>query len=459
MIMTGLVANSTVHKVKARKQEDFVDKSESEITPAFSCVADQTLVDISALGQDDRSLSDNIDNCVNMNNHSNSSSSVNINGANSSLNNGVVNSNAINNGASCAREVNGQKSTGLRRSRSDLRYVDVIRERPIRVTAKVLVPVREHPKFNFVGKLLGPKGNSMKRLQEETLTKMAVLGRGSMRDKQKEEELRASGDPKYLHLLEDLHVEITAFAPPAEAHARIAYSLAEIRRYLVPDNNDDIRKQQIREMEFIGDRKDGLKVVDGGGETLNGHGGPGLGRMDGEDRSGRPASPTDLRRSDPGSPCSASRLASPMTGNILSSLHHHPLPPPLPLTHPHHRSHSSHSPIGPVHSPLGQSPLNHHPHDLPPPRLLPWGYGSSRRRVLTILDKARTALDHTYEQESYSDYYYEEYDDYGGMEDYRDIYSPDCYDSGGGWPRYKPLLTPGRDRPGRCRSSPYSRPK
>ena len=39
--------------------------------------------------------------------------------------------------------------------------------------------------FNFVGKLLGPKGNSLKRLQEETLTKMAILGRGSMRDKNK----------------------------------------------------------------------------------------------------------------------------------------------------------------------------------------------------------------------------------------------------------------------------------
>ena len=39
--------------------------------------------------------------------------------------------------------------------------------------------------FNFVGKLLGPKGNSLKRLQEETLTRMAILGRGSMRDKAK----------------------------------------------------------------------------------------------------------------------------------------------------------------------------------------------------------------------------------------------------------------------------------
>lgn len=39
--------------------------------------------------------------------------------------------------------------------------------------------------FNFVGKLLGPKGNSMKRLQEETMCKMAVLGRGSMKDRKK----------------------------------------------------------------------------------------------------------------------------------------------------------------------------------------------------------------------------------------------------------------------------------
>jgi KH domain-containing RNA-binding signal transduction-associated protein 3 len=49
-----------------------------------------------------------------------------------------------------------------------------------------------------------------------------------------EEELRASGDPKYAHFNDDLHVEITAFAPPAEAHARIAYALAEVRKFLVP---------------------------------------------------------------------------------------------------------------------------------------------------------------------------------------------------------------------------------
>lgn len=74
----------------------------------------------------------------------------------------------------------------------------------------------------------------MKRLQEDTLCKMAVLGRGSMKDRKKEEELRLSADPRYSHLLDELHVEISTFAAPAEAHARIAYALAEVRRFLVP---------------------------------------------------------------------------------------------------------------------------------------------------------------------------------------------------------------------------------
>ena len=67
----------------------------------------------------------------------------------------------------------------------------------------------------------------------------------------KEEELRASQDPKYQHLQEDLHVEITAFAPPAEAHARIAFALTEVRKYLIPDSNDEIRQEQMRELEMI----------------------------------------------------------------------------------------------------------------------------------------------------------------------------------------------------------------
>ena len=46
-------------------------------------------------------------------------------------------------------------------------------------------------------------------------------------------------------------MEITAFAPPAEAHARVAFALSEIRKYLIPDSNDEIRQDQMREMEMM----------------------------------------------------------------------------------------------------------------------------------------------------------------------------------------------------------------
>lgn len=52
--------------------------------------------------------------------------------------------------------------------------------------SSILCPLSQ---FNFVGKLLGPRGNSMKRLQEETGVKMSILGKGSMRDKGKVREI------------------------------------------------------------------------------------------------------------------------------------------------------------------------------------------------------------------------------------------------------------------------------
>ncbi|KAH8374127.1 hypothetical protein KR200_010205 [Drosophila serrata] len=144
-------------------------------------------------------------------------------------------------------EIEKVQTTGRIPSREQ-KYADIYREKPLRISQRVLVPIREHPKFNFVGKLLGPKGNSLRRLQEETLCKMTVLGRNSMRDRVKEEELRSSKDPKYAHLNSDLHVEISTIAPPAEAYARIAYAMAELRKYLIPDSNDIIRQEQLREL-------------------------------------------------------------------------------------------------------------------------------------------------------------------------------------------------------------------
>ncbi|NXR41290.1 KHDR1 protein, partial [Zosterops hypoxanthus] len=147
-------------------------------------------------------------------------------------------------------------------------YLDLFSHKNMKLKERVLIPVKQYPKFNFVGKILGPQGNTIKRLQEETGAKISVLGKGSMRDKAKEEELRKGGDPKYAHLNMDLHVFIEVFGPPCEAYALMAHAMEEVKKFLVPDMMDDICQEQFLELSYL----------NGVPEPNRGRGVPGRGR-------------------------------------------------------------------------------------------------------------------------------------------------------------------------------------
>ncbi|KAI1283752.1 KH domain-containing, RNA-binding, signal transduction-associated protein 2 [Halotydeus destructor] len=171
----------------------------------------------------------------------------------------------------CASESGSDQDSNHENSHHGSPMLEIHRGTSVRVQVKVLVPVADHPNYNFIGKLLGPKGNSFKWLQEQTQTKMAILGRGSMRDKLKEEDLRQNGDPKYGHLREELHVEVTAFAPAAIAYKRISHALAEVQRFLVPDYYDEIRQQQLRELGVLTPNQLGNSETPNANATLAGN--------------------------------------------------------------------------------------------------------------------------------------------------------------------------------------------
>lgn len=115
--------------------------------------------------------------------------------------------------------------------------IEIHREIPQKLTAKVLIPVKEYPKVNFVGKLIGPQGATLKRLQHELGCRLAIYGRGSMRDKSKEEELRKEGG-KYAHLNDDLHIYLECNAPIDQAYERIGHALGTIKPYFDPNYDD-----------------------------------------------------------------------------------------------------------------------------------------------------------------------------------------------------------------------------
>uniref|UniRef100_A0A3B4WQ91 KH domain-containing, RNA-binding, signal transduction-associated protein 1 n=1 Tax=Seriola lalandi dorsalis TaxID=1841481 RepID=A0A3B4WQ91_SERLL len=153
-------------------------------------------------------------------------------------------------------------------------YLDLFTTKNIKLKERVLIPVKQYPKFNFVGKILGPQGNTIKRLQEETGAKISVLGKGSMRDKAKEEGLRKGGEPKYAHLSMELHVFIEVFAPVPEAYLRMAHAMEEVKKFLFPqDMMDDICQEQFMEMSYLnGGQEHGARGR--GGMPVRGRGVP-----------------------------------------------------------------------------------------------------------------------------------------------------------------------------------------
>jgi len=109
---------------------------------------------------------------------------------------------------------------------------------------KVFIPVDKHPGYNFVGSILGPSGSILKELTRATRSKIAILGKGSKKDKAKEEELLKSGEEEHAHLKEPLHVLIDIKAPRADAHLRMHIALLEIYKFLIPADEQENQYNQ-----------------------------------------------------------------------------------------------------------------------------------------------------------------------------------------------------------------------
>lgn len=121
---------------------------------------------------------------------------------------------------------------------------------PVIHTEKVYVPVKDHPEFNFVGRILGPRGLTAKQLEQETGCKVMVRGKGSMRDKKKEEQNR--GKPNWEHLNDELHVLITVEDCENRAKLKLERAVEEVKKLLtVSEGEDELKKRQLMELAII----------------------------------------------------------------------------------------------------------------------------------------------------------------------------------------------------------------
>ncbi|GLI63119.1 hypothetical protein VaNZ11_006024 [Volvox africanus] len=114
--------------------------------------------------------------------------------------------------------------------------------RPKKYWKKVYIPQDAFPTYNFIGLIIGPRGNTQKRMQKETNTKIAIRGRGSVKE-------GASRDPKYDYGEdEELHVLITG-----ERQDDVDKAVEMIERLLEPNDDtlNEHKRLQLRELAAL----------------------------------------------------------------------------------------------------------------------------------------------------------------------------------------------------------------
>ncbi|KAK8468656.1 hypothetical protein PHAVU_006G080900 [Phaseolus vulgaris] len=113
------------------------------------------------------------------------------------------------------------------------------------------IPKDSYPNFNFVGRLLGPRGNSLKRVEATTGCRVFIRGKGSIKDLDKEELLR--GRPGYEHLNDPLHILIEAELPASVVDVRLRQAQEIIQELLKPvdESHDIYKRQQLRELAML----------------------------------------------------------------------------------------------------------------------------------------------------------------------------------------------------------------
>ncbi|KAF1895046.1 hypothetical protein Lal_00022543 [Lupinus albus] len=113
------------------------------------------------------------------------------------------------------------------------------------------IPKDSYPNFNFVGRLLGPRGNSLKRVEATTGCRVFIRGKGSIKDLDKEELLR--GRPGYEHLNEPLYILIEAELPANIVDLRLRQAQEIIEELLKPvdESQDFYKRQQLRELAML----------------------------------------------------------------------------------------------------------------------------------------------------------------------------------------------------------------
>eukprot|EP00871_Galdieria_phlegrea_P003104 jgi/Galph1/3795/GphlegSOOS_G2508.1 len=115
--------------------------------------------------------------------------------------------------------------------------------RPLRVSEKMYLPVNDYPNVNFIGLILGPRGNTHKRLEKDFNCRIAIRGKGSVKDGRNRVPAPDDND--------DLHVVVTSEGTDAKERVRKCLEKIQELITVMDDEQNEHKQAQLRELAAL----------------------------------------------------------------------------------------------------------------------------------------------------------------------------------------------------------------
>ncbi|KAL8969766.1 MAG: hypothetical protein Q9183_001838 [Haloplaca sp. 2 TL-2023] len=138
--------------------------------------------------------------------------------------------------------------------------------RPTKTQEKVYVPVNDYPEINFIGLLIGPRGNTLKKMETESLAKIAIRGKGSVKEgKGRSDAAHTSNQEEDLHCLimadteekvnkakKLIHNVIETVRNPhvRQKNLRVLMNV-HVKAASIPEGQNELKRNQLRELAAL----------------------------------------------------------------------------------------------------------------------------------------------------------------------------------------------------------------
>ncbi|KAF1985281.1 eukaryotic type KH-domain (KH-domain type I) [Aulographum hederae CBS 113979] len=118
--------------------------------------------------------------------------------------------------------------------------------RPTKTQEKVYVPVNDYPEINFIGLLIGPRGNTLKKMETESQAKIAIRGKGSVKEGKGRSDAAHTSNQE-----EDLHCLIMADTEEKVNKAKqLIHNVIETAAS-IPEGQNELKRNQLRELAAL----------------------------------------------------------------------------------------------------------------------------------------------------------------------------------------------------------------